>query len=221
MTEEKVIHRPRKRAAAVYSLVLITLLYSLYKLASPGFPFSLLLAPAIFGQGLLVALLGAVGMEDGTTGRIAFALAWIAGALALWYVYYKLVYFLLWLFGLYQPLKPSSDGPGGELVRDTEGGWPMRLVVVALVPAVIGLLFWQSATSYDGQYSRQHDIVLAAAEVACRDQQGCRARVDSHFEKCFDAHFVENGRKWLRARYAVDREAFRACLFPKGAATSK
>lgn len=214
MSEKEIVRRPRKRAAAIYSLVLIALLYTLYKLASPGFPFSLLLAPVIFGQGLLMMLLGAIGLEGDTGGRIAFGLSWFAGALAMWYVYYKLVYFLLWLFGLHQPLKASSDDPEAEMVRDTEGGWPMRVFLVSLLPALIGLMFWQSATSYDGQHSRQHDIVLTAAEIACEGKTACQARIESHFDKCFDAHFVERGRKWFRAKYVVDREPFRACLFP-------
>ncbi len=214
MTDERIVRRPRRRAAAIYSLILIAALYALYKLASPGFPFSLLLAPVIFGQGLLMMLLGAVGMEGETAGDIAFGLSWFAGALAMWYVYYKLVYFLLWLFGMHQPLKAASDDPDAEMVRDAEGGWPMRVFLVSLFPAVIGLMFWQSATSFDGQYQRQHDIVRTAAEVACKEKENCHARIESHFDECFDAHFVERGRKWLRARYVVDREPFRACLFP-------
>lgn len=213
MTEEEIIHRPRKRAAAIYSLSLIAALYALYKLASPGFPFSLLLAPVIVGQGLLLMLLGAIGLEGDTGGRIAFGLSWFAGALAMWYVYYKLVYFLLWLVGLHQPIRVGSEH--SEPTRDTEGGWLMRVSVVALFPATLGLIFWHSATNYDGQYSRQRDIVRAAAEVSCRDREGCHARVNSAFDKCFDQHFVERGRKWFRAKYAVDREPFRACLFPE------
>lgn len=214
MTEEEIVHRPRKRAAAVYSLVLIIALYALYKLASPGFPFSLLLAPVIFGQGLLMMLAGALGLEGDTGGRIAFGLSWFAGALTMWYVYCKLVYFLLWLFGMHQPLKASSDDPDAPMTRDAEGGWPMRVFLVALFPTVIGLMFWHSATSYDGQYSRQHDVVLTAAEAACKDNEACHQRIDSHFDECFDAHFNERGRKWLRKKYTVNREPFRACLFP-------
>lgn len=221
MIEEQVVRRPRKRAAATYSLILITALYALYKLANPGFPFSLLLAPVIFGQGLLMMLLGAIGMEGDTAGGIAFGLSWFAGALAMWYIYYKLVYFLLWLLGLHQPLKAVSDDPDADMVRDTEGGWPMRVFLVSILPAVIGLMFWQSATRYDGQYERQHDIVRTAAEVACKESRTCRARVESHFDECFDAHFVERGRKWFRAKYVVDREPFRACLFPSRSSEAK
>jgi len=221
MTEERIVHRPRKRAAAIYSLVLIAALYALYQLASPGFPFSLLLAPVILGQGLLMMLMGAVGLTGETGTGIAFALSWLAGALAMWFVYYKLVYFLLWLFGLHQPLKAASDGADAQLTRDTEGGWPARVFMVSLFPAVIGLMFWQSATSYDGQYSRQHDVVHTAATLACKDREACHTRIESHFEPCFDAHFVESGRKWLRAKYEIERESFRACLFPQGAAAAE
>lgn len=215
MSEAPIVRRPRKRAAAIYSLVLIAALYALYKLADPGFPFSLLLAPVIFGQGLLMVILGAIGLEGGKAGEIAFGLSWFAGALAMWLVYYKLVYFMLWLFGIHQPLRAGSEG--AELPRDTEGGWPMRVFLVALFPTVIGIMFWQSATSYDGQYSRQHGIVLAAAEAACKDNERCQSRLESHFDKCFDSHFVERGRKWLRKNYVVDREPFRVCLLPASA----
>jgi hypothetical protein len=214
MTEKDIVHRPRKRAAAIYSLILIAALYALYKLANPGFPFSLLLAPVILGQGLLMVMLSWVGLEGDGLANLAFGVSWIAGALAMWYVYYKLVYFLLWLFGIHQPLRAGSGGEDAEMVRDKEGGWPMRVFLVSLFPAVIGLMFWQSATSYEGQHERQHAIVRAAAEVACKDNDACHARIESRFDDCFDAHFVERGRKWLRARYVVDREPFRACLFP-------
>lgn len=216
MTQERIVHRPRKRAAAVYSLILIAVLYAVYKLASPGFPLTLLLAPVLFGHGLITAFLASIGLEEGVGRSIANGLSWTAGALVLWYVYYKLVYFLLWLFGIHQPLMASDEDQGAEPVVYNEGGWLTRVIVISILPILVLAFVWSRATSYEGQHSRQHHIVLTAVDASCKGKATCRERIDRHFGECFETHFVRQGRKWLRPRYEVDREPFRACLFPGG-----
>lgn len=209
MSESNAIQRPRVRAAAVYALLTITALYLVYRYAHPGWPFSLLLSPALLGNGLLLALLSGTGMD--IESGWARALAWVGGALVMGYVYYKLIYLLLWLFGIHQPIKAGAADDGAP-VRDTEGGWVARVLLVAAIPTVLAFFVWRSATDRDNQYDRHHELIRTAAEVACAGNAACELRVGKRFDRCFDAHFVRQGRRWLRPHYAIDREPFRACL---------
>ncbi|WP_111658168.1 hypothetical protein [Isoalcanivorax indicus] len=205
----------RARAAAVASLIVVVTLYMLYKLVSPGFPFSLLLAPVIFGQAILYLILEKIGLASAVGENALLVLTWIAGGLGLWYVYYKIVYFVLWLLGLYKPVQAvTEEGEGAQSVT-TEDGWLYRVGLVLSVPLFAVVVFWWHATGYDSQHSRQHRVVLTAAEASCSGRSFCVERIEQHFESCFSTHFTRQGTQWLRARYAIEREAFRDCLFPQ------
>lgn len=220
------IDRPRIRFAAIFSLALVVALYVTYKFASPGLYFRLLLAPVIIGQGLLYGLLGWAGLAGVVGERALVALTWCAGGLALWYVYYKIVYFLFWLFGLYKPvqLAPANAGEGGiagaadqDMPPPLEDGWRYRVFLVSLVPVSVVFVLWLQVTSYDAQRSYQSGIVMKAMHAVCDGRSDCDDLMTARFDGCFDAHFVQQGRKWLRARYVVDREPFRACIYASGA----
>ncbi|MBZ2190547.1 hypothetical protein K8B33_15665 [Alcanivorax sp. JB21] len=205
----------RARAAAVASLVVVVAIYMLYKFVSPGFPFSVLLAPVIFGQAILYLVLDKVGLANAVGEDALLVLTWIAGGLALWYVYYKLVYFVFWLLGLYKPVQAVTEGEEGAQPATTEDGWLYRVGLVLSVPLFAVVVLWWHATGHDSQHSRQHSVVLTAAEASCSGRPLCVERIEQHFESCFSSHFTRQGTRWLRARYAIEREAFRDCLFPQ------